>query len=113
MVRKQRNGYNFQKDALFDISSLVNQLYTSKSINFNSQEYGKIYFSENQIPDLISLGLNHLSSAIKVCKEVMRKTYINDKNTLDAKPDNKTVNELFRKDKENADINSNLEELYK
>lgn len=40
----QRSGRQLLKDILFDILSLVNQLYESKSINLNGPKYEKSTF---------------------------------------------------------------------
>lgn len=112
VVGKQRDGYHPQKDASFDILSLADQLHRSKSTYPKGPERGKIYFSENQVPDLISLGLNHLPRAVKAYKEAVRKDYVHDEKALDAEPGNETVDELFREAKDNAAVTSNLEDLY-
>lgn len=41
------------KDASFNILSLANQLYRSKSTHPDGYKYIKIYFSENQVLELI------------------------------------------------------------
>ena len=112
VVRKQRNSYSLQKNALFDILSLANQLHRSKSTYLKSPECGKIYFSEGQVPNLIGLGLNLLPQAIKAYKKAVRKNYVNDKKALDAEPGNETIDELFKEAKDNAAVISNLEDLY-
>ena len=61
IVGKEKDGYHSTKDAAFDILSLANQLHRSKSTYLEEQERGKIYFLENQVPDLVKLGLEYLS----------------------------------------------------
>lgn len=61
IIGKKRNGFHPQKNVSFDILSLANQLHRLKSIYLDIPKHGKIYFSENQILNLIKLGLNHLS----------------------------------------------------
>ena len=95
IVEKQRDGYHPQKEALFDILSLANQLHRSKSTYPKGPERGKIYFLENQVPNLISLELNHLPQAVKEYKKAVRKDYMYDEKALDVKPGNKMVDELF------------------
>lgn len=41
------------KDASFNILSLANQLYRLKSSHSDGPKYGKIYFLENQVSDLL------------------------------------------------------------
>lgn len=41
------------KDAFFDILSLANQLYKSKSSHLNGLKRGKVYFFKNQVLDLL------------------------------------------------------------
>lgn len=71
IVGKERNGYHLTKNASFDILSLADQLYRSKSTYLEEPKHGKIYFSENQVPDFVKLGLEHLSQAIKAYKETV------------------------------------------
>lgn len=52
----QVTGRHLMKDALFDILSLVNQLYCSKSIVPNGLEPRKMYFFKNTAPDLLEEG---------------------------------------------------------
>lgn len=56
VIGRKRQDYYPQKDTLFNIMNLANQLYKLKSTLLNSAKYGKIYFPENQIPDLIKQG---------------------------------------------------------
>lgn len=53
VIGRKRQDYYPQKDILFNIINLANQLYKLKSSPPNSAKYGKIYIPENQIPDLI------------------------------------------------------------
>lgn len=98
---------------MFDILSLANQLHSSKSTYPKGPEHGKISFSENQDSDFISLRLNHLSQAIMACKKTIGNNYIHDKKTFNTELGNKKVDELFREARDNTDIISNLEGLYK
>lgn len=56
VIGREKKGYHPQKDASFDILSLANQLHRSKSTHPEGPERGKIYFSENQVPDFIKQG---------------------------------------------------------
>lgn len=79
--------------------SLVNQLYRSKSTHLEGLERGKIYFLESQVPNLIKLGLDHLSKAVKVYKEAVRKDSVDIGEKTLVLTDiggNETVEELFR-----------------
>lgn len=49
-------GRHPSKNASFDILSLADQLHQSKSTNPDALDRGKIYFSENPVPDLIEEG---------------------------------------------------------
>ena len=53
IIGKEREGFCSQKNTLFDILSLANQLHRSKSTYPEGPERGKIYFSENQVPNLV------------------------------------------------------------
>lgn len=73
VIGREREGYHPQKDALFDILSLADQLHRSKSTHPKGPDRGKIYFSENQIPDLIKQGKEHLPQAVKSYKQAVTK----------------------------------------
>lgn len=53
VISREKKGYHLQKDALFNILSLSNQLHRSKSTYPKTPKYGKFYFSENQVLNLI------------------------------------------------------------
>lgn len=53
MISREKKGYYFQKNALFNILNLANQLYGSKSTYLKDVKDRKIYFLENQIANLI------------------------------------------------------------
>ena len=61
---RRRSGRHPIKNASFDILSLANQLQRSKSTNFDGLERGKIYSSENQVPDLLMQVKAHLHTNI-------------------------------------------------
>lgn len=68
IIGKERDGYHPTKDASFDILSLADQLHRLKSTYLEGTKHDKIYFSENQVPDLIKLGLEYSLRAIKAIK---------------------------------------------
>lgn len=53
VISREKEGYHLQKDISFDILSLTNQLYRSKSTYLEGLKRSKIYFSENQVLNLI------------------------------------------------------------
>lgn len=110
VIGKERDGYHFQKDASFNILSLVDQLHRSKSTYPEGPEQGKIYFSENQVPDLIKLGLEHLPKAVRAYKEVIRKdsVYVEENALSGDIAGNETVEELFRQVREDGAVTSEL-----
>lgn len=55
VIGREKNSKYPWKNASFDILSLVDQLYHSKSTDPKGSKQEKIYFSENQVPDLIDL----------------------------------------------------------
>lgn len=73
VVGKKRDGYLPTKDASFDIISLADQLHRSKSTYPEGSKYGKIYFSKNQVPNLVKLGLNHLPKPSRPIKRLFEK----------------------------------------
>lgn len=98
IIGKKRDRYQIQKDTSFDILSLANQLYRSKSTYPESPEYSKIYFLENQVPNLINLGLNHLSRVLKAYKEADQKdmVYKYRASILEDGAGNEIMDKLFR-----------------
>lgn len=60
IVGKEKNRYNFTKNVSFDILSFANKLHKLKSTYLERLECSKIYFSENQVSDLVKLGLEYL-----------------------------------------------------
>lgn len=57
---RDRSGRHPTKNASFDILSLADQLYRSKLSYPDNPERGKIYFFENQVPDLLMQGKAYL-----------------------------------------------------
>ena len=114
IIGKERDGCRPQKDASFDILSLADQLHRSRSTYPEGPERGKIYFSENRVPDLIKLGQDHLPRAVKVYKEAVRKNSVDIERTLmpDDESGNEAVDELFRQAREDAAVTSDLTEMF-
>lgn len=61
------------KNALCDILSLADQMHKSKSTNSNSPKCEKIYFWENQVPDLLMEGKKYLHFKIHSYNELVEK----------------------------------------
>ena len=64
IIGQERSGRHPTKDISFDIQSLVDQLYQSWLTTLDGPESGKIYFSENSVPDLLDEGINQLPLSI-------------------------------------------------
>lgn len=115
IIENEKNGFYPSKNASFDILSLADQLHRSKSTYSDSPKHSKIYFSENQVSNLIKLGLNHLPQAMKAYKEAVWKDMVHkyEASMLEDGFWNKVVNELFRQARENATVTSDLSDLFK
>ncbi len=120
VVGRQRGGNHPIKDALFDILSLANQLYRSKSTIPDGPSTG-IYFSENQVPDLLKRGKKNLHRAIDSYNDTVFKNNVLDPTSDVAKKNvgipelvgqNENVNELFNQERDEAMATSDLSELY-
>lgn len=85
-------------------------MHKSKSTYPQGPERGKNYFSENQVPDLITLGLEHLPKAVRAYKEVVRKDIVDVKDkaaaVLDDTGGNEAVDDLFRQAQEDGAVTS-------
>lgn len=68
-LTKHISGRHPPKDASFDILSLADQLYQSRSTKPEGPEPGKIYFSENPGPDLLAQGEEALIKNVKAYNE--------------------------------------------
>lgn len=71
IISKERDGYYPTKDSFFNILSLTDQLYRSRSTYLEGSKYSNIYFSEKHVLDLIKLGLKYLSHIVKAFKEAI------------------------------------------
>lgn len=117
------------KNALFDIQSLADQLYRSWSTTPDGSKPGKIFFSENPVPDRWKEGFNQLHLSVWAFNESLHKNEaIKDpaiENSNEAsgietaeypiKLDlgaNEEVNELFSSARASLGITSNLANAY-
>ena len=119
IIGREQSDYHPTKDSSFDILSLADQLYRSKSTYPSGSGQGKIYFSENQVLDIIKQGRKHLHQAIEAYKNSIDKNHVLGLATLEKnlqlpelEGQNKRVNELFNQARDNAAITSDLSELY-
>lgn len=112
VIGKKRNGYYPQQDTFFDILNLANQLHKLKSTHPKGPKREKIYFSKNQVSDLIKLELKHLLKAVKAYKGIIKKDSVDVGGKAAAVSGdiiaNKAVNELFRQAQEDDAIISEL-----
>lgn len=121
IIGRERSGRHPTKDASFDIQSLADQLYRSRSTTPDRPESGKIYFSENPVLDLLDEGIKQLPLSIRAFNQSLYKTERHEETgqgasadhpiELDAGTDEK-VNELFLSAREDLTLTSNLINLY-
>ena len=113
IIGQERGSRHPQKDSSFDILSLANQLYRSKSTLPEGPEQGKIYFSENQVPDLVKQGKAHLVQAIKLYNASIgrRKVQDDELQVPELVGENENVNELFSQARGTDSLTSDLMEL--
>lgn len=64
-------GHHPSKNAFFDILSLANQLYCSKSTTINGFEPGKIYFLENLVANLFAQKKAALEKNVKLYNDAV------------------------------------------
>ena len=81
IIGNERSGRHLTKDALFDIQSLADQLYRSRSTTPDGPEPGKVYFSENPCPDLWNESLQQLHLSVWAFNESLRNNKIPDEHT--------------------------------
>lgn len=131
ITRRERSGRHPTKDASFDIQSMADQLYRSQSIIPEGSEPGKIYYSENPVPDLLKEGIEQLHLSVWAFNQLLQKTGdegfdgssgVNGNNVetganvshpieLDVGR-NEEVNELFSTAREGLTLTSNLTDIY-
>lgn len=129
IIRKEQNGRHLTKDASFDIQSLADQLYRSRSTTPDGPEPGKIFFSENPAPDLWKEGLNQLHISVWAFNESLRKNEAIEDLAIENGNEasgigtaeypmeldlgaNEEVNELFSSTRASLGITSNLANVY-
>lgn len=118
-------GKHLTKDVSFDILSLADQLYRSKSSHPDGPERGKVYFSENQAPDLMKQGKTHLHTNILSYNEAINQhalsipiseqelALFNEKIEIrKLEGQNESVDEQFSLARAEASVTSDLPELY-
>lgn len=76
VVKWQKSGNYPIKNALFNILSLANQLYRSKSIILDGPGTEKTYFSENQILNLPKKRKKNLYCAIDLYNDIITKNKV-------------------------------------
>lgn len=108
IIGREKISYHPQKDSSFDILSLADQLHRSRSTYFESPEHGKIYFSENQVSDLIKLRLEYLPLAVKAYKKAVWKNSAHSVAADESDTVNKSVEELFRQTRDDSAVTSNF-----
>lgn len=74
IIGRERSGRHPTKDASFDIQSLVDQLYRSRSTTPEGPEPGKIYFSAHSAPDLLKDSINQLHISVWVFNKSLQKS---------------------------------------
>lgn len=123
IVGRERKGRHPEKDSSFDILSLADQLHRSKSTNPDGPQKGKIYFSENQVPDLLLEGKQAFSQQTYLYNKSIRENLI--LSTIDTKAmatenppeleelegSNESVNELFNSARAESNLTSDLSGL--
>ena len=130
VVGQDRSGRHLTKDASFDILSLADHLHRSKSTLPGGPVDGKIYFSENPMPDLLEDGVEYLTRAVEAYNESVKKSeapaaVVNGKEVpgeagssiqfpieLIQEADNETVNDLFLAAREGSQMTSDLADLF-
>ena len=97
IIGQEQRAKHPQKNSFFDILSLTNQLYRSKSTLSKGVEQSKIYFSKNQVPDLEKQWKAHLVQAIKLYNALIgrKKVQDNELQVPELVGENENVNELF------------------
>lgn len=105
-------GRHSIKDASFDILSLADQLYQSKSTTSDGPKLGKINFSKNHVPNLLTQGLKALEKNIILCnKSVDQKEHgvtANGKQAFDKEVQELQASEFQELDRENKRVNDIL-----
>lgn len=127
IVERERSGLYCEKDASFNILSLANQLYQSKSTCPKGPERDKIYFAENQALNLLKQGFEVFPQAATSYNDTVLKNRVpdapnklgspiggddNTKDSAEFKNINEFVNELFDQAGDKEAVIADLSELY-
>ncbi|MCJ1346490.1 hypothetical protein MMC31_004707 [Peltigera leucophlebia] len=124
VIGRERKGNHTEKDSSFDILSLADQLYWSKSTDPDGPQRGKLYFSENPAPDLLAEGEQALGKSLYLYNKSIRENQILSnvvtpelaaETPLDIpelEGSNETVNLIFESAQADADVTSDLSELF-
>lgn len=121
-VHKRRDP---EKNSSFDILSLVNQLYHSKSTVPEKPKPGKIYFLENEAPNVLTEGIEHLQKSIDfynklvknnhtlICDNVKEEKQAAQRLAITVKLEsiNKIIYKLFTTVRKDVDLTSDFSEL--
>ena len=107
IIGRERKGYHPQKYSFLDTLSLADQIHRSMSTYLKGRKRDKIYFSKNQVSDLIKLSLEYLPHGVKAYKEAVWK---NSAHSEAAEVDtvNRSNKQLFRQTKDDSTVISNL-----
>lgn len=127
IIGRERAGRHPTKDASFDILSLADQLYRSRSTFPEGPEPEKIYFSENPAPDLLFEGTKAFGSTADEFNRSLEKNDVGEA-MLDETEDglagrkdnpidldsgrNEEVNNLFSVARESLSVTTDLVDLY-
>ncbi len=108
IVGQEQEGYHPKKDSFFDILSLADHLYRSRSTTPKSPQPGKVYFSFNPVLNLFAKDIKALFSNIDSYNRFLEKNEVltstvssyEPRSTLDNPLDldagsNKTINKMF------------------
>ncbi len=124
VIGREEKGNHPEKDSSFDILSLADQLYQSKSTDPDGPQRGKFYFSENLAPDLLAEGEQALGKILYLYNKSKRENQILNNvvtpelaaetpwDIPELERSNKTVNLIFESAHEDADVTSDLSELF-
>lgn len=125
VIGRERKGRHPIKDSSFDILSLSDQLYRSRSTFPEGPHPRKIYFSENLMPDLIAERRKNLAAAISLFNESVHKNQLVSSNMeetdvgsadnpvdLDTGSLNPVVDNLFLAAQGASSMTSNLTEVF-
>ena len=76
LIRRERKGQHLIKSSFFDILSLSDQLYRSRSTVPKGPCQRHIYFSKNPMPDFIVERIRNLTIAVSLFNESISKNHV-------------------------------------